>query len=300
MASPMPRLAPEMNSVLSASGARPGDDSPARYGMTASGYTPVVPASTATAAPARTFAARPRLLQLAAAEPEPIAEGVHLIRGGLTRVMNVFLIEDGDGVVVYDAGEKGMALPILRAAARMGGINRVVLGHGDTDHRGSAPALGEVAPVQCHPAAVDQAQDSGGRDYWDLSKLPLPARLLHRFTHRYVWDGGPVRISDTVSEGDEVAGFEVIDLSGHAPGLIGLWRAADRLALVSDCFYITDMYGREIPPSVPHEAYNLDAAGARAAIRKLGELDPVTCAPGHRGPLSGPDLRDQLERAAAA
>jgi glyoxylase-like metal-dependent hydrolase (beta-lactamase superfamily II) len=214
--------------------------------------------------------------------------------------MNVYLIEDHGDVVVYDAGEKGMALPILRAASRLGGINRVVLGHGDTDHRGSAPAIAEVAPVQCHPAAVEHAEGSGGRDYWDLSKLPLPARLLHRFTHEYVWDGGPVRISDTVSEGDEVAGFEVIDFSGHAPGLIGLWRAADRLALVSDCFYITDLYGREVPPAVPPEAYNLDGAAARAAIRRLAELDPATCAPGHLGPLSGPDLRAQLERAAAA
>lgn len=268
--------------------------------MTAGGYTPVVPASTATAAPTRTFAARPRLVALAAAEPEPVAEGVHLIRGGLNRVMNVFLIEDGDGVVVYDAGEKGMALPILRAAARMGGIKRVVLGHADTDHRGSAPALSEVAPIESHPDAVEQAQGSGGRDYWDLSKLPPPARLLHTFTHAYVWDGGPVRISGTVSEGDDVAGFEVIELSGHAPGLIGLWRASDRLALVSDCIYITDMYGREIPPSVPHEAYNLDQAGARAAIRRLAELDPATVAPGHRGPVGGPGLRDQLERAVAA
>ncbi|CAN5728052.1 MAG: MBL fold metallo-hydrolase [Thermoleophilaceae bacterium] len=242
---------------------------------------------------------RPRLLKLAAAQPERIAEGVFLIRGGLTRTMNVYLIEDGDGVVVFDAGEKGMAGPVARAAARMGGIKRVVLGHGDTDHRGSAPALSELAPVQCHPDAVEQAEGSGGRDYWDMSKLPFPARKLHTFTHEHVWDGGPVKISGTVDEGDEVAGFTVVHLPGHAPGLIGLWRASDRLALVSDCFYLTDMYGRHIPPVVPNEAYNLDTAGARASIRKLAELDPATCAPGHLGPLTGPDVREQLERAAA-
>ena len=35
-------------------------------------------------------------------------------------------------------------------------------------------------------------------------------------------------------------GFRVIELPGHAPGLIGLYRESDRLALVSDCFYTLD------------------------------------------------------------
>ena len=36
------------------------------------------------------------------------------------------------------------------------------------------------------------------------------------------------------------AGFKVMHLPGHAPGLIGLFRETDRLALVSDCFYTLD------------------------------------------------------------
>ena len=79
--------------------------------------------------------------------------------------MNVYLIEDGDGVVVFDTGEKGMAAAIAAAAERMGGLQRVVLGHGDTDHRGSAPKLSALAPVLCHPDAVGEAQGSGGRSY---------------------------------------------------------------------------------------------------------------------------------------
>ena len=43
-----------------------------------------------------------------------------------------------------------------------------------------------------------------------------------------------MKIGGTVSEGDEVAGFRVIHFPGHAPGLIGLWRESDRVALVSD------------------------------------------------------------------
>jgi hydroxyacylglutathione hydrolase len=231
---------------------------------------------------------------------EPVAPRVWLLRGGLTGTMNAYLIEDGDGVVVYDTGEKGMAPAIAAAAERMGGLKRVVLGHADTDHRGAAPALSALAPVVCHPDAVAEAEGGGGRSYWDMSKLPPAVRALHRVLHRWVWDGGPVRISGTVRGGDEIAGFEVIDLAGHAPGLIGLWRATDRVALVSDCIYLTTMLGRPTAAHVPHEAYNLDGEGARASIAALARLDPLVVAAGHLGPLAGPSVRAELELAAGA
>jgi glyoxylase-like metal-dependent hydrolase (beta-lactamase superfamily II) len=231
---------------------------------------------------------------------EPIAPRVWLLRGGLTGTMNVYLLEDGDGVVAFDAGEKGMAPAIAAAAQRLGGLKQVVLGHADTDHRGAAPALSALAPVVCHPDAVAEAQGSGGRSYWQLSKLPPPIRLLHGVLHRWVWDGGPVHIAGTVREGDDIAGFEVIELAGHAPGLIGLWRATDRVALVSDCVYLTTLAGRPTDAHVPHEAYNLDPQRARQSVAKLAALDPLVVAPGHLGPLVGPQARAQLERAAAA
>jgi glyoxylase-like metal-dependent hydrolase (beta-lactamase superfamily II) len=218
----------------------------------------------------------------------------------MTRNMNAYLIEDGDGVVVFDTGEKGMAPAIAAAAERMGGLERVVLGHADTDHRGAAPALSRLVPVACHPDAVAEAQGSGGRSYWHMDELPPAIRLLHRFLHRFVWDGGPVRISETVREGEDVAGFEVVELAGHAPGLIGLWRASDRVALVSDCVYLTSMVGRPVPAHVPQEAYNLDTARARESIRRLAALDPRIVGVGHLGPMTGPGVRDGLERAAAA
>jgi hydroxyacylglutathione hydrolase len=243
---------------------------------------------------------RPRLRRLECAPPERVAEGVWLLRGGLLRTMNVYLLEEpgGSGVTVYDAGEKGMAGAIVAAAAQFGGIGRVVLGHGDTDHRGAAPALRAHASVLCHPDAVAQAEGSGGRDYWRPHELPLDVRLLHGFSHRFVWDGGPVHIDGTVTEGDVIAGFEVIDLPGHAPGLIGLWRPRDRVALVSDCFYMTDMHGRPQAPAVPLDCYNLDTAQAKRSIAKLAALRPAIVLPGHLGPLSGPDV-EQLEAAAA-
>jgi len=89
-------------------------------------------------------------------------------------------------------------------------------------------------------------------------------------------------------------------LPGHAPGLIGLYREADRLALVSDCFYTLDpQTGRKGAPRVPHPAFDADVEQARASIRKLAAMEPSAAWAGHADPVTG-DVRAQLERAAAA
>jgi hydroxyacylglutathione hydrolase len=238
--------------------------------------------------------------QVAAGPPQRIADGVWLIRGGPLRAMNVYLLEEreGGGATVFDAGEKGMASAIEAAAAPLGGIRRVVLSHADNDHRGAAPALARSAPVYCHAAEVDAAQRGGHREYWDMRKLRPAVRTLHRFLMKHAWDGGPTPIAGMVREGDEIAGFRVVELPGHAPGLIGLFRATDGLALVSDCLYMTSMWGRPQPAAVPLDAYNLDTAQARDSVRKLAALRPRAVWPGHRGPLAGSEVVPALERAA--
>src|SRR3954447_4468916 len=199
---------------------------------------------------------------------EPVADRVWLMRGGATppliphRIMNVYFIEEGDGVTVFDAGVRSMSRHVAHVGEKMGGIKRIVLGHAHPDHRGAAP--GVDAPVWCHEAEATYAEAADGQPYTDFSQLPMftkagPLRLSMRIFLHHVWDGGPVRIERTLAEGDEVAGFEVVHLPGHAPGQIGLWRERDRVALTTDCFYMLDVLtGEASPPQVPLDAYNLD------------------------------------------
>jgi glyoxylase-like metal-dependent hydrolase (beta-lactamase superfamily II) len=245
------------------------------------------------------FNAKTRLTtSLTGADAGIVAEGVWVVQGQPGRC-NVYLIEDEGGVTLFDAGARTMVRSVARAAAKLGGIRRIVLGHGHTDHRGTAPALG--APVYCHPDEVEDAEGSGGFRYWsaDLRDLPVGMRQFHRLLHRYAWDGGPVKIEGTVKEGDEIAGFKVVEIPGHAPGMIALWRESDRLALSSDCFYTLDMLGRSCAPHLPMAAYNYDTEQARASLRKLAALEPAAAWPGHAKPVTG-DVRNQLEQAADA
>ena len=39
---------------------------------------------------------------------EKVADGVWLLRGDFRRAMNIYFLEDGDGVVQFDAGTKAM------------------------------------------------------------------------------------------------------------------------------------------------------------------------------------------------
>jgi glyoxylase-like metal-dependent hydrolase (beta-lactamase superfamily II)/predicted ester cyclase len=236
---------------------------------------------------------------LSGAEPEAIAAGVWILRGGRPRVMNVYLIEDEGGVTVFDAGVRTMATAVRTAGVRLGGIRRVILGHADCDHRGSAAGLD--APVYCHPLERSAAESpSAYRDYWNFELLsnwaaPIFPKLLSS------WDGGALEIAGTVEEGEEIAGFKVVHLPGHAPGLIGLYREQDRLALVSDCFYTLNVEtGIRNEAHVPHPAFNYDTAQARESIRKLAALDPAVAWAGHTKPVSGTDVELQLQRAACA
>lgn len=243
--------------------------------------------------------ARTRLMgRVQASPPERAADGVWLLRGGFpAKTMNVYLIEDDGGVTVFDAGISSMAAAVRAAAARLGGIKRVVLGHADADHRGAAPGLG--APVYCHPADVEAAESpSSIRPYYDFSKLGPHGRLfLPRMLP--VWDGGAVQIAGTVAGGDQIAGFRVLELPGHAPGLIGLYRESDRVALVTDCVYTLDpQTGIKGHARVPHSAFNIDTEQARGSIRKLAEFEPSVAWAGHADPVRG-DVAAELRRAAS-
>ncbi len=232
---------------------------------------------------------------------EQVAEGVWVLRGDFRKAMNIYFLADGDGVVQFDAGTKGMTKKARAAGAQLGGIKRIVLGHAHADHRGTAPYLD--APVYCHADEIADAEsDASITPYMDLSQLPVaPVRWLYRLLLPH-WDGGAVKVEGALAEGEEVAGFRVLHFPGHAPGLIGLWRESDRLALVSDVVYFVDS-GRMRPlpegeASVPHPAWAWDHAQAKESVRKLAALEPAVVCAGHAEPLRGENLRETLERAA--
>jgi len=231
-----------------------------------------------------------------------VAENVWLLTGDIKGAMNIYFVRGPEGEIVqFDAGTSAMTKRCRRVIGEFGGIDRLILGHAHADHRGTAPGLG--VPVHCHPDEVaDATSDASIAPYMRLKELEFaPVRWLYPTLLRR-WDGGAVEIAGTVEEGDRVAGFEVVHFPGHAPGLIGLWREADRVALVSDTVYLVDSARlRPLPEgeaSVPHPAWAWDHRRAKESLRKLAAMRPKVVAAGHEHPLRGDDLEDVLLRAA--
>ena len=208
------------------------------------------------------------------------------------RNVAAYLIAHEGEVTAYDAGIRGMGRALGEAAARMvetpDALTRIVLGHAHPDHRGGAPGAG--APVLCHPAERADAERAGLPPYWDFSRLPTRGQRLQMPVLMRLADGGPVEIAGTLDEGEEIAGFAVVHLPGHAPGQIALWRERDRLTLCGDAFTNT---GGEL--ALSKAAYTLDEAQSRDSLRKLAARKPAAAWPAH-----GPPLRGNVRAALAA
>ncbi|MEJ7797078.1 MAG: MBL fold metallo-hydrolase [Solirubrobacteraceae bacterium] len=223
--------------------------------------------------------------------PTPVADGIWRVTLGRPLKINVFLIREDDGVAVFDSASRQLGPKIREAADVLGGATRVIIGNAHPDHRGGARAIG--AAVQCHLDERADVEGDGGEHYFDYTQLPFFARPLTARLMRS-WDDGPLQVTQTLVEGDRVGDFEVIHLPGHGPGCIGLWRAADRLALSNDCFALFDpAFPRAGRPRIPHSTFNWSTERVPASIEKLAALGPRTCWPGHFGPLTG-DVAAQL------
>lgn len=228
---------------------------------------------------------------------ERVADGVWKLAKGFPLRINVYFVREGDGVAVFDAGNKQMGKTIREAADELGGATRVIVGNAHPDHRGGAKAVG--AAIHCHADERADLEGDGGLHYFDYDALGIPGKWITPPMMGF-FDDGPLEVAGTVAEGDPVGEFEVIHLPGHGPGCIGLWRESDRLAITNDCFALFDPdIPREGEPRIPHPAFNWSTDAVRESIRKLAAMNPASCWPGHYGPLDT-DVRAKLEAAASA
>lgn len=222
-----------------------------------------------------------------------IAPGVRQVSVGAPFRSHVYLIDGPHGPLAFDAGIKDSGPEILAAAG--GRLERVILSH--IDHRGGAGELG--APIYCHPAELADVEGDAGRSYTDFSLIDnAQVRELLPRLHA-AWDGGPVKVAGTITAGEQVAGFRVINTPGHAPGQIALFRESDRLLLAADAIYTFDTETAQ-PTSarVPHPFGSWDTELARESIRRLIALQATSVWVGHSHALTGKDIAQQLERAA--
>jgi hydroxyacylglutathione hydrolase len=216
-----------------------------------------------------------------------LATDVFMLRGMPPNAINVYLLGD----VLLDAATRRGERRIMRQiAARR--LSAHALTHAHPDHQGSSHAICERLgiPLWCGQGDVPAMETPGG-----VAGTNPPTWAT--FVQRHFWVGPPHPVARALVEGDEVAGFTVLETPGHSPGHVAYWRESDRVLIAGDVFFninpLTGMSGLHEPPA----AFTPDPPRNRVSARRLGELRPRLACFGHGPPLRDPGkLADFIAR----
>src|SRR3954464_5728716 len=194
-----------------------------------------------------------------------VADDVYLLRGFPKEAINVYLVGD----VLVDAGTVLAARRILRQIETKE-VNAHALTHAHPDHFGPSHRICETLGIPLHAPAGDAADVEAGRvapaSRFAAMLPPPPAHPVARRLH----------------EGDEVAGFTVLDTPGHSPGHIAFWRESDRTLICGDVFW--NVANRLTRPADP---VTFDPRRNKESMQRLRALSPGLTLFGHGPPRRG-------------
>ena len=208
-----------------------------------------------------------------------IAEDVYMLKGFPPNAINVYVVGD----VLIDAATRQAEKRILRQIAGRP-ITAHALTHAHPDHQGSSHAICERLdiPLWCGQDDIPAMETPGG-----VKNSQAPG-WLNRLQQRY-WTGPPHPVARALCEGDEVAGFTVLDTPGHSRGHVAYWRESDRVLILGDVLnnmnVMTGVPGLHEPPRL----FTPDPVRNRASARRLAALRPALACFGHGAPLRDPD-----------
>ncbi len=216
-----------------------------------------------------------------------LAEGLWLLDGRPRNAINVYLAGD----VLIDAATKQAERRIFRQIAGRK-LSAHTLTHAHPDHQGCSHLLCErlAIPLWCGRGDVRAMETEGG-----IANSQAPG-WVNRLQQRF-WTGPPHPVSRALDEGDEVAGFTVLESPGHSPGQVAYWRESDRVLILGDVLnnmnVLTGRPGLHEPP----EVFTPDPPRNRVSARRLAELRPRLTCFGHGAPLRDPGkLVDFVDR----
>lgn len=216
-----------------------------------------------------------------------LAEGLWLLDGRPRNAINVYLAGD----VLIDAATKQAERRIFRQIAGRK-LSAHTLTHAHPDHQGCSHLLCErlAIPLWCGRGDVRAMETEGG-----IANSQAPG-WVNRLQQRF-WTGPPHPVSRALDEGDEVAGFTVLESPGHSPGQVAYWRESDRVLILGDVLNNMNVLTGRPGLNEPPEVFTPDPPRNRVSARRLAELRPRLTCFGHGAPLRDPGkLVDFVDR----
>jgi len=199
----------------------------------------------------------------------------------------VYLLVEGEEVVVIDAATPGRAGAVWRHLAMLGhepeAVSAIWLTHGDIDHMGSVAALKARSGAQVVAHGAD-AQLVSGTSPRQLGPLPQSGlyRKVFDLAVRYLFRYQPTEVDRPVDDGDNLGGWQVIHTPGHTAGSVSYYHAGRKIIIVGDA-----LNHRRGQLGAPPPMFTPDMAQAHASIQKIAELEFEVCCFGHGPPLTG-------------
>jgi glyoxylase-like metal-dependent hydrolase (beta-lactamase superfamily II) len=208
-----------------------------------------------------------------------LAPGVHQLRGFPPDAINVYLVGD----VLIDAATRQAERRIMRQIAGHT-VTAHALTHAHPDHQGSSHAICErlQIPLWCGQGDVPAMETPGA-----ISNSQAPG-WMNRFQARF-WTGPPHPVARALVEGDDVAGFEVLEVPGHSRGHVAYWRASDGVLILGDVLNNVNVRTGARGLHEPPEIFTPDPVRNRESARRLAALRPSLVCFGHGPPLRDPD-----------
>jgi glyoxylase-like metal-dependent hydrolase (beta-lactamase superfamily II) len=207
-----------------------------------------------------------------------LADGVWHVSSWLRGwTINAYVAED----VLVDAATRQDAKRFLKQLDGHA-ITAHALTHAHPDHQGASKAVCDALGV---PFWVGE-RDVDAAERPELIRERQPAHPIARFYFR-LFHGPGRQVDRALREGDEVAGFRVLDVPGHSAGHVALWRESDRVLILGDVLTNMDQLTTIRGLHEPKPYLTPDPAENRRSAKRLGELEPSLVLFGH-----GPPLRD--------
>jgi hydroxyacylglutathione hydrolase len=204
-----------------------------------------------------------------------LADGVWQLRGFPPNGINVFLLED----VLVDAATRRAGRRILRQLEGHD-VSTHALTHAHPDHQGASREVCEKLGI---PFWVPE-DDADAAERPELIRERQPDRRINRIIWK-AWAGPGHKVDRTLREGDEVAGFRVLDTPGHSAGHVSYWRESDRVLVLGDVLNNMDVVTGIPGLHEPKAYFTPDPARNRESARRLGELEPSLVLFGHGAPV---------------
>lgn len=219
-----------------------------------------------------------------------VVSGLHQVtQGGI----NVFVLEDGDGLTIIDTGfdkhGDGYAADLASLGHGLSDVRNVVITHAHPDHLGNASRFSnQTAPIYLHPDG--DAIAKAGIIHQTMRPAPgLLNAVLFRLLIGYGSEEFPAFTPDRkLADGDVLdiaGGLEVIHTPGHAASHVSLLWKRDRGLL-----FTGDAAG-----NVMGLNYSLgydDFAAGKASLTKLAGYEYEAAVFGHGKPIvSGASAR---------